>query len=386
MAKINQSVTQNYRIRPLTFSTPLLEGESLTSWLIRAALRQGCSPLTFTHYYWPEHRIWTYDVDKGFKYINSQIHSDIAVLAVTAIDAINNQTLINFSKILSIESSSKVALLWTQPLSKRNRYSRIGYPYCYECMTNNKEAHLKLQWRFTWSVCCIEHRKFLQVDCPYCNLPYQPQLIEPEQEFINQCHSCHHKLDKTTLDTIPSEVVYKFQLLANQVLYSKQGTILGKVVDIAEWFDYLLFLINLVRQALKNPDYMFGKLLLELGIDLSELSSPKTSLRFDFLPLEERIVLIEHAYYLLQVECDDWIYYCQELDITQNSFQWSKRTIVPKAFSQVYDQLPKVPSREYKKQSSGIHPASLEAVMAAWSRLQRKIEMRESYDKHLKKE
>lgn len=386
MDKTHQRIAQNHRVKPLTFATPLLQGESLTSWIVRAALRQGCSPLTFTYYYWSECRIWTYDVDKGFEYIDAQIHSDVAVLAVTTLNTVDNQTLISFSKSLSIKSDSKVALTWTQPLSKRNRYSRIGYPYCSECMRDDKKVYLKLQWRFTWSVCCIEHRKFLQGDCPYCNHPYQPQLINPEQKFINRCHLCDSKLDKAVSTVVPSETVYQFQILANQVLHDKQGVILGEVVSIADWFDYLLFLINLIRQALKNASYMFGKLLSELGIDLSELSLPKTGLRFDFLPLEERTVLIEQAYYLLQITCDDWKYHCQELNITQNSFQWSKRTVVPKAFCQIYNQLPKVPAREYKAQLSDMQPASPEAVMAAWSRLQRKIEMRNNYDKYLKKD
>ena len=382
MSKTNQRTTQNYWVKPLTFATPFLYGESLTSWLVRAALRHGCSPLTFTYYYWPKYRIWTYDVDKGFDHIDEQIRSDIATLAGHNIDTFDNQILIDFLDDTSVKSDNKKPLLWTAPLSKRNRYSRLGYPFCPDCMSDDKEAYLKLQWRFTWSVCCTKHKTFLQVDCGYCNQPYQPQLLSPEQQFINRCHSCLYKIDKAISDITPSAALDKFQLLADQAFFSKQGIVLGQVVSMAQWFEYLLFLINLVRRGLHNPNYMFGKLLTVLEIDTSALSLPKTALRFDYLPIEERALLLECAYYLLQVDGDEWIKACLALNITQNSFQWSKYTVIPKAFREVCDQLHRVPTRQHKAQSEDIQPASPKAVMTAWNRLKRKMQMRESYDKH----
>ena len=384
MAKTDPRTTKNYRIKPLTFATPLLEGESLTSWLVRAALNQGCSPSTLTFYFWPEYRIWTYDVDKGFKHIDSNIHADMAVLAKTTVDAFNHQTLMNFAKEADNSLTEKTGLTWTRPLSKRNRYSRIGYPYCADCLKEDKTAYLKLQWRFTWSVCCTKHKKFLQLECPHCHYPYQPQLINPEQRYINRCNSCHHKLDTEVTDIPPSETIYQFQLLADQVFQNKQGTVLGKLVSMGDWFDYLLFLINMTRLALRNPDYMFGKLLFQFGVDIDTLSTPKTALRFDFIPIEEKTVLLECAFHLFQISSSKWISACEALNVTQNSFHWSKHTAVPTAFKQVYNQLPKTPKRRHRIKAIDIQPTSPEAVMAAWNRLQRKIEMKNHYDKHLK--
>lgn len=381
MSKTDQRATQNYWVKPLTFATPFLYGESLTSWLVRAALRHGCSPLTFTYYYWPKYRIWTYDVDKGFDHLDAQIKSDIAILTGHNIDTCDNQILIDFSEDTSVKLENKTSLLWTAPLSKRNRYSRLGYPFCPDCMSDDKEAYLKLRWRFTWSVCCTKHKTFLQVDCKNCKQPYQPQLLSPEQQFVNRCHSCLCKIDKA-IDITPSNALNEFQLLADQVFFSKQGVVLGKVVSMGQWFEYLLFLINLVRRGLHNPNYMFGKLLTVLEIDTSALLLPKTALRFDYLPIEERAVLLECAYYLLQVDGDEWIKACLALNITQNSFQWSKYTVIPKAFSEVCDQLHRAPTRHHKAQSEDIQPTSPKAVMAAWNRLKRKMQMRESYDKH----
>lgn len=386
MVKTNQRATQNLRVKPLTFATPIVKDESITSWLVRAALRQGCTPLTLTFWFWPEYRIWTYDVDKGFEHLDHSIHKDMAVLARGIVEDFDEQNLVSFARETNNSESRKISLAWTQPLSKRNRYARFGYPHCPDCMAGDRSAYLRLKWRFTWSVCCAEHRRFLQSECSNCGSPYQPQLTSPEHGFINRCHSCDSKIDNAVVEKLPSEAIYQFQQLADQVFNDKEGSIFGKMVDISDWFEYLSFLINMVRLAARNPDYMFGKLLCELGIDVRGISLPKTSLRFDYLPLEERVILLESAYFLFQIGRDDWTQECQALNVTQNSFQWSKNSVIPRVFREVYNNLPRTQTRTYKGQSTGINPTSPDAVKAAWHRLQRKIEMTENYEKHLNKD
>lgn len=186
---------QSYRIKPLTIKTPFHLDESLSSWLIRASLNQGCDPLVFTQFYWPNFRLWNYDVDKGFQYINEQIHKDIAVLANAHHINLEAQTLNNFGKSLELSDNyKKINIPWTQPLSKRNRNSLLGYPYCPLCMQSNNEAKLKLSWRFTWSVYCDEHKIQLHDTCSQCKHPYQPQLLEADVRYINHCHNCKKKI------------------------------------------------------------------------------------------------------------------------------------------------------------------------------------------------
>lgn len=386
MVKTNQRTTQNFRVKPLTFATPIVKDESITSWLVRAALRQGCTPLTLTFWFWPDYRIWTYDVDKGFEHIDHSIHKDMAVLARGIVEDFDEQNLVSFARETNNNGSRKISLAWTQPLSKRNRYARFGYPYCPDCMAEDRGAYLKLKWRFTWSVCCSEHRIFLQSECSNCRTPYQPQLSNPECGFINHCHACRSKIDKVAIEKKPSEAIYQFQQLADNVFIEKEGSVLGKMVDISEWFEYLSFLINMVRIAARNPDYMFGKLLCELGIDVKGISIPKTALRFDCLPLEERVVLLENAYYLFQIDFSDWVQSCQALNVTQNSFKWSKNSVIPNVFCPIHDQLPRKKKRPYKVQNIKVNPSSPDAVMAAWRRLQRKIEMTKNYEKYLSKD
>lgn len=382
MVKTYQRSTQNYWVKPLTFATPLLKNESLTSWLTRAALNQGCSPIVFTSYYWSNYRLWTYDVDKGFNHLDPQIHKDMAILARTDVEKFNSHTLMAFSNNSRIESGKKVALPWTTPLSKRNRYARFGYPYCPECLIDNELPYLNISWRFTWTVCCIQHNRFLINSCPTCHQPYQPQLIEPEQRFINSCYFCKKKINQLLIEEIPSLELHQLQVENLQVWQTNSGVVLNSKVTAEMWFENLIFLINLIRRGLKNPDYMFGKLLRYFEIDVRQIVPPKTGLRFDALPTEERAILLELAYRVLAVDIDTWLQACDELNITQNSFNWSKYSLIPKAFIPIYQQLPVNKNPCKKPQVTKIKPTSPDLVMTMWHRLQRKIEAQESYEKY----
>ena len=92
MVKADPRFKKNHKISPLPIKTKFYEDESISSWMIRAALNQGCTPLTFTQYYWSQHRLWTHDLDKGFEHFDPNITLDISKLA-----KIDTEKLIQFN-------------------------------------------------------------------------------------------------------------------------------------------------------------------------------------------------------------------------------------------------------------------------------------------------
>lgn len=375
-------ILQNNRIRPLTIKTCLYPDESLSSWLIRAALNQGCDVLTFTQFYWPSFRLWNYDVDRGFQYVNEQVHRDIAILANNQHINLEAQTLISFGESLELSNNyKKISIPWTQPLSKRSRRSLLGYQYCPLCMRANEEARLKISWRFTWSVYCEEHRIPLQSSCNQCGHPYQPQLLEANLRYINHCHHCKANISSYNNELVPlvNEDAYKFQNLANKVCMDGFSYVFGTKVSIKDWFDLMAFYINIVRRGAINPSYMFGKLVKSFGIDIDNIDPPNTGLRLSHLPVHERIDLLGCAIKMDSIDSDEWLERCAELKIKQNSFNWSKQTVVPKSFHIIYEKLSRTHS--YRARSFGsAYPKSPDAVMKRWERVKRKNEMKKFYD------
>lgn len=379
-----QKSLQSNRLKPLTIKTSLYDDESISSWLIRAALNQGCDTLTFTQFYWPDYRLLTYDVDKGFQHIDEKIHKDLAILASVHHQAFDNKTLMSFAKSMKLsESCQQINIPWTQPLNKRNRRSLLGYQYCPLCMQSNEIARLKLSWRFTWSSYCLQHQTKLQNTCTQCGQPYQPQMLEANMRYINHCHSCKNKLSQDydgKSAFITNDYAYKFQIVASKVYVDKFGYSFGQKISMKSWFELMLFYVNIARHGISKPDYMFGKLLRSFGININTIKPSKTGLRLNQLPLDERIELLGYAIKLHHIDSNSWISSCNELNVTQNSFNWGKRNTIPEAFKPIYEQLPFINNPKRKSKDNLNNPRAPESVMKQWERLKRKTKMKEYYD------
>lgn len=382
MAQTDQELTKNYWVKPLTFATPLLKDESIASWLIRAALNSGCSPLAFTGYYWSEYRLWNCDVDKGFNHLDPHIHHDIAVLAKTTRQTFDEHTLLAFANNKNKTYGEKVALPWTLPLSMRNRYARYGYAYCPLCLKDNESAHLKLLWRLSWSVCCIKHEIPLKDRCPHCNELFQPQFAKPENRYLNYCYCCNKSVGDVKSPDFSNESAILVQDLAERVWRSGQGKIIGETVSKNDWFEALQFFINIVRRGLLKPEYMFGKFLIKIGVKMTNLMTPKTKLRFDRLPQTDRSMLLGATYPLLTSDKEQWLKACQELNMSQNSFKFGSTTIIPDAFMPVYLALPTNNRNYSSKKGRKSMIKSPESVMSMWYRLERKMEIMDGYERH----
>lgn len=191
-------------------------------------------------------------------------------------------------------------------------------------------------------------------------------------------------MNALTANPIPSETVCEYQETAISVYRAKQGIVFDQMVDIADWFESLLFLINMTKKAINNIDHKFGKILLSLGVlnSIDEITRPRTKLSFDHLSLKERLFLLETAYRLMQIPLQQWKLICEKHDATQNSFYWSKNTVIPKPFLPVYNQLPTSKKAQRKINNNPRNPTPPNVVFNHWARLKRKMEMQKAYEKH----
>lgn len=387
MAKTHTRYSKSYRIAPLPVATPLYPDESITSWLVRASLNQGCSIATFNDYYWHDLDMWRIDVDKGFNHINPHIHTEMAILAQTPRENFDKQNLMNFAvKANTLVESNNLCNTWILPLLKRNFRSLLGYHYCPLCLQDNKNAYLKLNWRYSWYVYCLEHTISLEHKCSVCDTPYQPNLIKPDLNHLNRCHSCKNKLyDNYSTTLLLISNAYELQQTTLQVLEKNTSSIFGNVITVADWFALMRFYINLARQASKQKDnnYLYYRLFIELGIKTENLNSnqpdlldSKTNLPFECLPINERIRFMNYANILIKIPLEQWITACQSVGASQNSFYLNrKREPVSKAFLPVHEALPTYSKKRTLKPTSP-KPTSMKAVKKSWERLQRKLAIR----------
>ena len=122
MGTTNAGLTKNYRIKSGIIRMPLYPNESISSWLIRAALDCGTEPITFTGFYWDKWRLWTYDLDRGFEPITPQIYEDITALSLNQQVNLTSHSLYSVLKPINGESTLiKGQAKWVISRGSRNR-------------------------------------------------------------------------------------------------------------------------------------------------------------------------------------------------------------------------------------------------------------------------
>ncbi|OLF35211.1 hypothetical protein BTW00_09740 [Psychrobacter sp. C 20.9] len=371
-----------FSVKSLPVATRLLDNESINSWLLRASLNQGCNLSTILFYHWSKHNLRHHDFDKGFNHIDKQIHQDMAMLAKTNVSSFDNRSLIKLNSDIGLEYQPNSSLTWILPIPKFHSKTMVGHQYCYQCMHEDKNAYLKIKWRFSWFVYCKQHLISLQNTCASCGLPYQPHLIKADHQFINKCPHCREKLcahiekGPICLDT------YQFQTMAEQALFTNQATALERQITSADWFELMLFFINLIRKSTLEKNLIYYNLIKTFGISVDnlKLSKTRTGLKFDYLSYDERVMLMAYANQMHKITFDNWLSACEKNNLTQNSFRLGKRPVIPKAFLPVYEELPSVTRSQLEGQRTILKPKSSKAVNTSWERMQLRIEKLRIYD------
>lgn len=379
-------------VKPLFFKTPIYDDESIASWLIRAAFRQGCSLTTFTSYYWEDYRLWVLDVDKGFNNVHEHIHVDMAVLAETNRERFDFHNLVFFAQNMTTSPGKNRNIPWVLPLYKRNRHALYGYYYCPICLAEDTTPYMRLLWRYSWYTYCHIHAVRMECHCFTCGALYQPNLLTPQLQMLDRCHSCLNKVTKgylTNLSVISE--TYTLQAKALQVLHDRQIAVFGESINSAEWFDLIGFFILLTRQAARQAErqHKMFKLFNELGIDTTTVSvftlrESELGNAFEQLPIYERIRFLRYASILSNITLEKWLIACKTVGVNQNSFMFNgKKSLIPKGFLPIYTQLPTNNNNRKRKTLGLDKPASLTAVKKSWARLQRRANARAEYEQHI---
>lgn len=310
--------TKNYRIKSGVIKTPIYPDESISSWLIRAALDCGTEPIVFTGFYWEKLRLWTYDLDRGFELIAPFIYDEVSELSINHIIKLQDHSLYNLLKTINAKQTLiKGQAKWVLPRSSRNRTHRNGQPFCSYCLAET--PYLRNGWRIAWNYGCLEHKLVLADRCGHCETLYHPHLLSADKRQVNHCHQCGGKIDAQLepLDDYDIEIIGTL----NQVLNSHTGICFAGEVNSKAYFDILRYIINFLRKvAVAKPTYCIVKFVDSLGISQAEICQPKTALAFELLPTHERRNLLRHAFKIMQ-SSPDLVFKAIKLSgITQKSF------------------------------------------------------------------
>lgn len=298
--------------RLLPIATPAFTNESLTSWLVRASLRQGMHPMEFTKYYWgAKDRLWVKDLD--FNYPTPQIEQDIALLS-------NQKPPLTFTTLF--QNHPKNPLLSTGksnlflPLTKRNRTPKYPHAYCPMCFESDKTAYLPLTWRLAPIIACPIHSCQLQDTCSHCQAPYAPHLLTYESPYLNRCFRCLLPLNGLVVP-LSDKVLEPNSLLAfqqdfEQVIFNNQPKMaMGQLLSATEYLSVVLYLITLIRYFIRVGLDSLHLLFSGLGVPMTYFAqTPIKGLPFGSLTKDERLQILAVLPYLLNADIEKWLSCC----------------------------------------------------------------------------
>lgn len=258
--------------------------ELFSTWLVRAALAQGCDPLILTGNLWPKWRIWTVDSDRGVTLDRLIVLARVSGIDV---DALKASSLKEIALAVKTSPANAAVLPWILALGARNRQRHGGLQYCAECFREDKSPFFRLQWRLAWHTSCEVHNVRLFDRCCHCFTPVEPHRLSAMQCIISICPSCGQDLRKCMARQGNADAL-AFQKSADVAIKCGHGLYGESTIPTTEWFALSKYFLLLVRTASRRQSTNFANCLTTLGANIAATQPSITGLSFELLPVGER--------------------------------------------------------------------------------------------------
>lgn len=352
-----------------TIRVPLLADESLSSWLARAALRQGCDPLALTGTIWPRWRVWTRDIDRDIPL--ARLSPLVRASGIPASEFQQAALRGACERISGHPLRDNRTWPWLLALGARNRARHGGQQCCPLCLDQDVGPYFRRAWRLSWHVGCPLHGVLLIDACPACQAPIEPHRLVAEDQHLSQCSRCRFDWRNTACTPLAPDTL-KFQQHADKVLQANHVFLGDKGVSTSEWFASSSFLLGMVRRASRYPASALAYTLRSQGILVTESLLPVTGLPFELLPVLERSALLTAVQRVLDIGLDEVFEAFRRNEVMATALHDPRNPPpgVIRSMMTYGSTHQRTPSSSFPLSHQ---PKSERAVRAAWARLQRRM-------------
>lgn len=343
--------------------------EIFSSWLVRAALDQGCEPLVLTGELWPKWRIWTRDPDRSINKERLNILSNAS--GIEASNFISSTLYPIISKLVSRSLDSYSLWPWVLALGTRNRRRSGGLQYCPICLLEDRKPYFRIQWRLSWHTHCLRHSILLCDRCSFCGSSVEPHRLLPIDKDLSYCATCKTDLRRNPVIKCNLQSV-EFQKIADHVAIHGFGTYGNNIHSSSDWFELTRYFVNLLRRISIGKSSGLNIFTQEFGIEIKTIAPPATGLSFELLPVHERAVLLNAAWHFIQAGPNRFLNHAIKQSLSVSAL-CDRRKQFPALLSNMLKELPKIEITRKKKNTPSVRkPRSTLAVKRMWARLKRK--------------
>lgn len=246
---------------------PLLPDEIVSSWLVRAALVQGCDPLVLTGEVWPKWRIWTQDADR--------LHADDRLEPLVPLSGITKEILGAASlfpiasRIYGGNPPGNAVWSWMLATGAINTKRHGGIQYCPSCLAEDAKPYFRLQWRFAWHTSCEKHGSVLRDRCHVCNATVEYHRLQAEDGNVAVCATCKADLRNSSTNPCAADAL-AFQRAADDALRHGRSYFHDQTITTHEWFELAGFFVSMLRRACRSGAGSVSDFLHRLEVQLPD--------------------------------------------------------------------------------------------------------------------
>lgn len=347
---------------------PLLPDESVSSWLARSAIAQGCDPLALTGALWPRWRIWSTDPDRGIESERLRV--------LTQASGIPADEFVRASLRPVIEAAAgrhlvdRSAWPWLLALGSRNRKRRGGIQFCQACLSEDRAPYFRAHWRLTWHVGCPKHGLQLSDRCPSCGSPVEPHRLEAHDGSLATCATCKVTLGHGSADPARSGAM-ALQQAADSALEVKQAAYGDRQMPVSDWFGLIRHFVGLIRRANAHPESGLARAIRSLAVDLDAIRIVSPGLPVELLSVPERALLMQGAWQMVNAGEHELLQVARDAGLSSAAIRDSDGA-PPNALRLMSAPLPGTPPTKATR-AAITRPRSKRSVQIAWSHLQRRL-------------
>ena len=353
-----------------TVPVGLLPDETISSWLIRAALTHGCSPGELTRWISPGWRAWMADVDRG---VSEERLAALASHAGIEADAFRRAALAPLAtRIEGKVPHPKRAWMWILARGPVTARQEGTAQYCPECLSEERTPYYRLPWRLAWHTGCARHGAMLVDRCPECGSAVLPHRLDERAHHAASCAACGADLRQgkgtpLSLDSL------SFQGMADRAVWSGEAPCHGERLGTREWFSAAGFFASLVRRAARQSTRTLSCFLAELDVEPPSAVPPVPGAGIERLRCRDRQQILEGVRRIMSANPEGLVNAVAQSGISRQGL-CEKGQRIPGAFARIVPRLPENGHARRTHRPGGHGRRERNEVLRMMRRLERALE------------
>lgn len=351
----------------------LLADETISSWLVRAALTYGCSPVSLTSWIWPQWRAWTTDVDRGLSEDRLATLAKLCGISTGTFQAASLAPIA--TRIEGAVPDRNRRWRWILPRGGVSRTRQGSAQYCRECLADDWTPHYRVAWRLAWHTACAAHGTALADRCGRCGAALTLHRLNASAPHAATCGACGGDLrEGRSQKAEPSALA--FQNAGDRTIRDSAGPCLGERVDAATWIAVAEFLITLVRRIAREQTRAMSTLVEALGLEDMRALRASPGAAIERLQTGERARILGGVWRVMNGGVEDFQNALRRSGVSRQAVLERKQT-APTPLAPLLSVLPENGRTRYARRTPKGHrhePRSRREVIRMMRRLERALE------------